>query len=72
MGTVDTPEKQDHTHFKIKGVMTPDKIACTKQPVQLAGVPTTSELDSTTCPPCRIAMIHRAQVHMKNMKTQEP
>ena len=65
-------ERKDtgYTHFQIRGVITPDKIACTKAPVKLAGVETTEELDNTTCPPCRMAMIHRAQMHMDSMETK--
>ena len=72
MEAVEDRKDSEYTHFEIKGVITPDKIACTKQPVQLAGVQTTKELDRTTCQPCRMAMIHRAQMHMNGMKTQEP
>ena len=71
MKVLEERKQTEYTHFEIKGVITPDKIACTKQPVQLAGVPTTRELDQTTCQPCRMAMIHRAQMHMDRMKTRK-
>ncbi len=55
-------EAQDYTHIEIEGVLTPNMIACTRTPVPLAThLPTTKTLDNATCPPCRMAMIHRAR-----------
>ena len=59
--------KDNPIHFEIKGVITPDKLACTKQPVRLANASTTRALDSVTCPACLVAMAHRAQMHMDSM-----
>lgn len=55
-------EPQEYTHVEIEGVLTPNLIACTRTPVPLAKhLRTTRTLDDATCPPCRMAMIHRAR-----------
>ena len=57
-------EAQESIHFEIEGVLTPNNIACTRTPVPLSNLPTTANLDETTCPMCQTAMIHRAMIHM--------
>ena len=38
-------EAQEYIHFEIEGVLTPNKIACTRTAVTLTDLPTTTDLD---------------------------
>ena len=64
--------KEDRIHFEIQGVTTPDRVVCTGQPVETAGMATTTVLDSATCPACRIALAHGAQLYMDGPSSTLP
>ena len=52
-------KNEDVLHYQIKGVLTPDLVGCTREPIVLAKAATTKVPDHVTCPACRTALVQR-------------